>query len=79
MVEVLNSAIYPARNAEQNIADLRAQLAANEKGVQELHKMVRQFGLETVLAYMTHVQEQCRGRSGGDRRPQRWQLHLSDG
>ena len=56
MVEVLNSAIYPARNAEQNIADLRAQLAANEKGVQELHKMVRQFGLETVLAYMTHVQ-----------------------
>ncbi|MEC7983404.1 MAG: hydantoinase B/oxoprolinase family protein, partial [Pseudomonadota bacterium] len=57
MVEVLNSAIYPARNAEQNIADLRAQLAANEKGVQELHRMVRQFGLETVLAYMTHVQD----------------------
>ena len=38
MVEVLNSAIYPARNAEQNIADLRAQLAANEKGVQELQR-----------------------------------------
>ena len=56
MVEVLNSAIYPARNAEQNIADLRAQLAANEKGVQELHKMVRHYGLQTVLAYMTHVQ-----------------------
>ena len=57
MMEVLRSAIHPARNPEQNIADLRAQLAANEKGVQELHKMVRQFGLETVLAYMGHVQE----------------------
>ena len=57
MMEVLRSAIHPARNPEQNIADLRAQLAANEKGVQELHKMVRQFGLETVLAYMGHVQD----------------------
>ena len=57
MMEVLRSAIHPARNPDQNIADLRAQLAANEKGVQELHKMVRQFGLETVLAYMGHVQD----------------------
>ena len=57
MMDVLRSAIHPARNPDQNIADLRAQLAANEKGVQELHKMVRQFGLETVLAYMGHVQD----------------------
>ena len=57
MLEVLASALYPARNPEQNIADLRAQLAANEKGVQELHKMVRQFGLATVMAYMGHVQD----------------------
>ena len=57
MFELLGSAIYPARNPEQNIADLRAQLAANEKGVQELHKMVRQYGLDTVLAYMGHVQD----------------------
>ena len=56
MVEILEGALHPARNAEQNIADLRAQLAANEKGVQELQKMVAQFGLDTVLAYMTHVQ-----------------------
>jgi len=56
MIEVLEGALYPARNVEQNIADLRAQLAANEKGVQELQKMVAQFGLDTVLAYMTHVQ-----------------------
>ena len=57
MVAVLQDALYPARNAEQNIADLRAQLAANEKGVQELQKMIRQFGLDTVLAYMGHVQD----------------------
>ena len=57
MMELLRSAIYPARNPDQNIADLRAQLAANEKGVQELHKMVVQYGLETVLAYMGHVQD----------------------
>jgi len=57
MMEVLRSALHPARNPDQNIADLRAQLAANEKGVQELHKMVGQFGLETVLAYMGHVQD----------------------
>ena len=57
MIDVLEGALYPARNAEQNIADLRAQLAANEKGVQELRKMVSHFGLDTVLAYMTHVQD----------------------
>jgi len=57
MMDVLAGALHPARNPEQNIADLRAQLAANEKGVQELHKMVRQFGLDTVLAYMGHVQD----------------------
>src|SRR5258708_26889008 len=47
---------YPARNVEQNIADLRAQVAANEKGVQELGRMVEHFGLEVVRAYMRHVQ-----------------------
>jgi 5-oxoprolinase (ATP-hydrolysing) len=48
---------YPARNPEQTIADLRAQIAANEKGVQELRSMVAQFGRETVAAYMRHVQD----------------------
>ena len=57
MRAVLEGALYPARNSEQNIADLRAQLAANEKGVQELQKMIRHFGLDTVLAYMSHVQD----------------------
>src|SRR5690625_1502820 len=55
--ELLGSGPYPARNPEQNIADLRAQLAANEKGVQELHRMVDTYGLEVVHAYMQHVQD----------------------
>ena len=48
---------YPARNPDQNIADLRAQVAANEKGVQELRRMVAHFGLDVVKAYMGHVQD----------------------
>jgi 5-oxoprolinase (ATP-hydrolysing) len=48
---------YPARNPDQTIADLRAQIAANEKGVQELRAMVAQFGRGTVDAYMQHVQD----------------------
>jgi 5-oxoprolinase (ATP-hydrolysing) len=55
-VALLTSGRYPVRNVEQNIADLRAQIAANEKGVQELGRMVEQFGLEVVQAYMGHVQ-----------------------
>ncbi len=53
----LASGAYPARNPDQTIADLRAQIAANEKGVQELHAMVAQFGRGTVDAYMRHVQD----------------------
>jgi 5-oxoprolinase (ATP-hydrolysing) len=53
----LASGAYPARNPDQTIADLRAQIAANEKGVQELHTMVAQFGRATVDAYMRHVQD----------------------
>ncbi|MCP5244730.1 MAG: hydantoinase B/oxoprolinase family protein [Burkholderiales bacterium] len=48
---------YPARNPDQNIADLGAQIAANEKGVQELRRMVDHFGLNVVEAYMQHVQD----------------------
>jgi 5-oxoprolinase (ATP-hydrolysing) len=55
--EQLASGEWPARNPDQTIADLRAQIAANEKGVQELHAMVAQFGRETVAAYMGHVQD----------------------
>jgi 5-oxoprolinase (ATP-hydrolysing) len=56
-VALLGSGKYPVRNASQNLADLRAQVAANEKGVQELGRMVEHFGLEVVQAYMKHVQD----------------------
>ncbi|WP_051933339.1 hydantoinase B/oxoprolinase family protein [Massilia sp. BSC265] len=55
--EFLSSARYPARNPDQNMADLRAQVAANQKGVEELHKMVGYYGLDVVRAYMGHVQD----------------------
>ena len=55
--ELLNSGDYPARNPKQNIADLKAQIAANEKGVQELGRMVRQYSLAVVQSYMQHVQD----------------------
>src|SRR5450830_705276 len=57
MVALLQSGEYPSRNPAQNLADLKAQIAANEKGVQELRKMVSQFGLDVVQAYMGHVQD----------------------
>ncbi|WP_438002219.1 hydantoinase B/oxoprolinase family protein [Sorangium sp. So ce185] len=57
ILAALGSGPYPARNPQQNLADLRAQIAANEKGAQELSAMVAQFGLETVHAYMKHVQD----------------------
>ncbi|MEO8544114.1 MAG: hydantoinase B/oxoprolinase family protein, partial [Burkholderiaceae bacterium] len=57
MIALLESGEYPSRNPQQNMADLKAQIAANEKGVQELRKMVAQFGLDVVQAYMGHVQD----------------------
>ena len=57
MVALLKSGEYPSRNPQQNMADLKAQIAANEKGVQELRKMVDTFSLDVVLAYMRHVQD----------------------
>ncbi|GAB3412097.1 hydantoinase B/oxoprolinase family protein [Massilia agilis] len=54
---LLAGARYPARNPDQNLADLRAQVAANQKGVEELRKIVAHFGLDVVQAYMGHVQD----------------------
>jgi 5-oxoprolinase (ATP-hydrolysing) len=54
---LLEGARYPARNPVQNVNDLKAQIAANEKGVQELRKIFAQFGLAVVHAYMGHVQD----------------------
>ncbi len=57
MRQTLGQGEYPARNINQNIADLRAQIAANEKGVRELHRMVEHFGMDVVQSYMGHVQD----------------------
>ncbi len=55
--ELLTSGPYPSRAPDANLADLRAQIAANEKGIHELHRMTEQFGLDVVRAYMGHVQD----------------------
>lgn len=57
LVRLLTDHPYPVRNVSQNVADLKAQIAANEKGIQEVRKMVAHFGLDTVQAYMGHVQD----------------------
>jgi len=54
---LLTGARYPVRNVVQNVNDLKAQIAANEKGVAELKRMVAHFGLDVVEAYMGHVQD----------------------
>lgn len=55
--EILASGPYPARNPEQNLADMQAQIAANEKGARDLLDMCDEYGLDVVLAYMQHVQD----------------------
>jgi len=56
-ITLLETAEYPSRDPAVNLADLRAQIAANEKGISELRAMVDHFGLDVVRAYMAHVQE----------------------
>ncbi|HUL98389.1 MAG TPA: hydantoinase B/oxoprolinase family protein, partial [Mycobacterium sp.] len=53
---LLTEAPFPSRNPDTNLADLRAQIAANQKGVDEVGKMIDHFGLDVVQAYMRHVQ-----------------------
>lgn len=55
--EILTGGAYPARNPHQNLADIKSQIAANERGVQELYKIVEQYGIATVHAYMGFVQD----------------------
>jgi 5-oxoprolinase (ATP-hydrolysing) len=56
-LDLLRNARFPSRNPEVNLADLRAQIAANGRGVQELRAMSEHFGLDVVRAYMRHVQD----------------------
>ena len=46
-----------ARNLADNISDLKAQVAANQRGIDLLLEMVEHYSLETVQAYMEHIQE----------------------
>jgi 5-oxoprolinase (ATP-hydrolysing) len=62
LLHILTAGPNPVRNPTQNLADLRAQIAANERGIQELRRMVQHYGLETVHTYMQHIQgnaEEC--------------------
>jgi 5-oxoprolinase (ATP-hydrolysing) len=56
-LDLLTSAAHPSRNPQVNLADLRAQIAANAKGVAELRRLTGHFGLAVVQAYMRHVQD----------------------
>ncbi|HSG94074.1 MAG TPA: hydantoinase B/oxoprolinase family protein, partial [Afifellaceae bacterium] len=57
LVRLLTDHPWPCRNPAQNVADLKAQIAANEKGVAELKKIIGHFGLNVVQAYMKHVRD----------------------
>ena len=57
LLTLLTDHPYPCRNPAHNIADLKAQIAANEKGIAELRKMITRFSLPVVQSYMQHVQD----------------------
>jgi len=79
---LLGSAPYPARNPDQNVADLKAQLAANARGSAELDKLGTRFGWRTIAAYMRHVQdnaEQCVRDAIGRLRDGRFTVELDGG
>ena len=79
---LLAGARYPSRNIEQNLADLRAMIAANQKGVAELARIVAEFGLEVVHGYMRHVQdnaEECVRRVIGALKDGSFSYEMDDG
>ena len=87
MAALLTSAAHPVRDLQQNLADLRAQVAANARGAAELGRMVAEFGLPVVTAYMRHVQDNAAeavrrvldrfaGTAGA---PRRFRQELDDG
>ncbi|MEM7283186.1 MAG: hydantoinase B/oxoprolinase family protein, partial [Pseudomonadota bacterium] len=57
LLQQLANSVYPARSPEQNVADLKAQIAANAKGAQELLRITKFYGLDVVQAYMQHIQD----------------------
>jgi 5-oxoprolinase (ATP-hydrolysing) len=71
--QLLNGAPFPSRSPEENIADIRAQVAANQTGVQRLRELVDRYGFPTVSAYMDHIQE------AAEQKTRRALLRLADG
>ncbi|KLO27092.1 5-oxoprolinase [Mycolicibacter heraklionensis] len=55
--DLLTGATFASRSPDTNLADLRAQVAANQKGIDEIRSMISHFGLDVVQAYMRHVQD----------------------
>ena len=79
---LLGGARYPSRNIEQNLADLRAMIAANQKGVTELLRISAEFGLAAVHGYMRHVQdnaEECVRRVIGALKDGEFSYEMDDG
>lgn len=82
ILDLFTSCDYPVRQPQTNIADLKAQIAANEKGIKELRKMVEHFSLETVQAYMKHVRdnaEEAVRRAIGALRSGSFEYRMDDG
>ena len=87
VAELLTGAAHPVRDLQQNLADLRAQVAANARGVAELGRMVGEFGLPVVAAYMRHVQDNAAEAvrrvldrfAGAADTPRRFRQELDDG
>ncbi len=80
--KLFTTAPYPTRNFRHNLGDLKAHIAGNEKGVQELRKMVEHFGLDVVHAYMGHVQdnaEECVRRVLGVLKDGRFSYEMDSG
>ena len=82
MKNILSSGKYPCRNVDHNMADLAAQVAANKTGINEINSMVDQFGIETVQAYMNHVQdnaEECIRKAITNLREGKYEYELDNG
>jgi 5-oxoprolinase (ATP-hydrolysing) len=78
----LGAGPHPARDPERNLADLRAQLAANARGMRELRRARSEFGSDVVAAFMTHVQdnaERCMRRAIGNLRNGEFRYELDNG
>ncbi|TFH27626.1 MAG: hypothetical protein E4H00_09380, partial [Myxococcales bacterium] len=82
--EVLAGGPYPARNPDENVADVQAQIAANEKGTQLLDELLAHYGIDVVSAYMQHIQDNAadlteRAIEGLPDGEHRFEDHLDDG